>query len=52
MVTPHPQVLDMFRLKGADYDGWIAGMRRYRHRSTADGRADATANSPRRWSAC
>lgn len=32
MVTPHPQVLDMYRLKGADYDGWIAGMRRYRHR--------------------
>ena len=24
MVTPHPQVLDMYRLKGADYDGWIA----------------------------
>jgi NAD(P)-dependent dehydrogenase (short-subunit alcohol dehydrogenase family) len=37
MVTPHPQVLDMYRLKGADYDGWIAGMRRYRRRLTADG---------------
>jgi NAD(P)-dependent dehydrogenase (short-subunit alcohol dehydrogenase family) len=36
MVTPHPQVLDMYRLKGADYDGWIAGMRRYRRRLTAD----------------
>lgn len=30
MVLPHPQVLDMYRRKGADYDGWIAGMRRYR----------------------
>jgi NAD(P)-dependent dehydrogenase (short-subunit alcohol dehydrogenase family) len=29
MVLPHPQVLDMYRRKGADYDGWIAGMRRY-----------------------
>ena len=37
MVTPHPQVLDMYRLKGTDYDGWIAGMRRYRPRLTADG---------------
>jgi hypothetical protein len=37
MVMPHPQVLDMYRLKGADYDGWIAGMRRYRRRLTADG---------------
>jgi hypothetical protein len=37
MVTPHPQVLDMYRLKGTDYDGWIAGMRRYRRRLTADG---------------
>ncbi|CAN5334384.1 SDR family NAD(P)-dependent oxidoreductase [soil metagenome] len=29
MVLPHPAVLDMYRRKGADYDGWIAGMRRY-----------------------
>ncbi|MFN3006958.1 SDR family oxidoreductase [Mycolicibacterium wolinskyi] len=28
MVLPHPQVLDMFRGKGADYDGWVARMRR------------------------
>ena len=33
MVTPYPQVLDMYRLKGADYDGWIAGMRRYSMRA-------------------
>jgi len=32
LVLPHPDVLDMYRLKGADYDGWIAGMRRYRSR--------------------
>jgi NAD(P)-dependent dehydrogenase (short-subunit alcohol dehydrogenase family) len=36
LVLPHPEVLDMYRLKGADYDGWIAGMRRYRRR-LADG---------------
>ncbi|WP_078322163.1 SDR family oxidoreductase [Mycobacteroides chelonae] len=29
LVLPHPQVLDMYRQKGADYDRWIAGMRRY-----------------------
>jgi NAD(P)-dependent dehydrogenase (short-subunit alcohol dehydrogenase family) len=34
LVLPHPGVLDMWRGKGADYDGWIAGMRRYRRRLT------------------
>jgi NAD(P)-dependent dehydrogenase (short-subunit alcohol dehydrogenase family) len=29
MVLPHPAVLDMYRGKGADYDRWITGMRRY-----------------------
>lgn len=29
LVLPHPQVLDLYREKGADYDGWISGMRRY-----------------------
>lgn len=29
LVLPHPQVLDMYRQKGSDYDRWIAGMRRY-----------------------
>src|ERR1700757_2157783 len=36
LVLPHPEVLDMYRQKGADYDGWIAGMRRYRERLVAD----------------
>ena len=36
LVLPHPEVLDMYRQKGADYDGWIAGMRRYRGRLAAD----------------
>jgi hypothetical protein len=36
-VLPHPQVLDRFRQKGADCDGWIAGMRPYRRRLAADG---------------
>jgi NAD(P)-dependent dehydrogenase (short-subunit alcohol dehydrogenase family) len=30
LVLPHAEVLDMYRMKGADYDRWIAGMRRYR----------------------
>ena len=29
LVLPHPQVLEMYRHKGSDYDRWIAGMRRY-----------------------
>jgi NAD(P)-dependent dehydrogenase (short-subunit alcohol dehydrogenase family) len=29
LVLPHPAVLDMYRRKGADYERWIAGMRRY-----------------------
>ncbi|KAA0075517.1 SDR family NAD(P)-dependent oxidoreductase [Mycolicibacterium sp. P9-64] len=29
LVLPHPAVLDMYRHKGADYERWIAGMRRY-----------------------
>jgi NAD(P)-dependent dehydrogenase (short-subunit alcohol dehydrogenase family) len=31
LVLPHPEVLPMFRQKAADYDRWIAGMRRYQH---------------------
>ncbi|MBB3603807.1 NAD(P)-dependent dehydrogenase (short-subunit alcohol dehydrogenase family) [Mycolicibacterium sp. BK556] len=30
LVLPHPEVLTMYRQKGADYDRWIAGMRRYK----------------------
>lgn len=37
LVLPHPQVLDMYRRKGSDYDRWIAGMRRYQ-RSLRAGR--------------
>ncbi len=29
LVLPHPEVLTMYRHKGADYERWIAGMRRY-----------------------
>jgi NAD(P)-dependent dehydrogenase (short-subunit alcohol dehydrogenase family) len=35
LVLPHPHVLDMYRRKGEDYDGWIAGMRRYQRRLQA-----------------
>jgi len=30
LVLPHPEVLTMYRQKAADYDRWIAGMRRFR----------------------
>ncbi|MDZ4269486.1 MAG: SDR family NAD(P)-dependent oxidoreductase [Mycobacterium sp.] len=29
LVLPHPELLEMYRHKGGDYDRWIAGMRRY-----------------------
>ena len=29
LVLPHPVVLDMYRQKGADYERWLAGMRRF-----------------------
>jgi NAD(P)-dependent dehydrogenase (short-subunit alcohol dehydrogenase family) len=28
LITPHPEVLTYFRYKAADYDRWLAGMRR------------------------
>ncbi|AKK27925.1 SDR family oxidoreductase [Mycobacterium sp. EPa45] len=31
LVLPHPEVLTMYRQKGADYGRWIAGMRRFRN---------------------
>jgi NAD(P)-dependent dehydrogenase (short-subunit alcohol dehydrogenase family) len=30
LVLPHPEVLEYLRRKGADYDRWLAGMRRLR----------------------
>jgi len=29
LILPHPEVLDMYRHKGIDYDRWLRGMRRY-----------------------
>jgi NAD(P)-dependent dehydrogenase (short-subunit alcohol dehydrogenase family) len=29
LILPHPAVLEMYRHKGADYDRWLRGMRRY-----------------------
>jgi NAD(P)-dependent dehydrogenase (short-subunit alcohol dehydrogenase family) len=33
LILPHPEVLEFFRRKGADYDRWLAGMRRLRRAS-------------------
>jgi len=32
LILPHPQVLTFFQRKGADYDRWLAGMRRLQAR--------------------
>ncbi|NDK90223.1 SDR family oxidoreductase [Gordonia desulfuricans] len=29
LILPHPEVLEMYRRKGADYDRWLRGMRRF-----------------------
>ncbi|MFJ4653199.1 SDR family oxidoreductase [Nocardia sp. NPDC088792] len=29
LILPHPEVLEMYRRKGDDYDRWLSGMRRY-----------------------
>ena len=29
LILPHPQVLEFYKYKGADYDRWLAGMRRF-----------------------
>ncbi|HZR81498.1 MAG TPA: SDR family oxidoreductase [Candidatus Binatia bacterium] len=34
LILPHPQVLEYFRRKGADYDRWLRGMRRLQERYT------------------
>jgi NAD(P)-dependent dehydrogenase (short-subunit alcohol dehydrogenase family) len=36
LILPHPQVLDMYRQKGSDYDRWLRGMRRYQARLQQD----------------
>jgi NAD(P)-dependent dehydrogenase (short-subunit alcohol dehydrogenase family) len=35
LVLPHPEVLEFFRRKAADYDRWLAGMRRLQARVQA-----------------
>jgi NAD(P)-dependent dehydrogenase (short-subunit alcohol dehydrogenase family) len=35
LILPHPQVLEYFRRKAADYDRWLAGMRRLQSRFPA-----------------
>jgi hypothetical protein len=36
LVLPHPEVQGMYRQKGADYDAWIDGMRRYQRALRGD----------------
>ncbi|QDQ98736.1 SDR family oxidoreductase [Tomitella fengzijianii] len=36
LILPHPEVLDMYRRKGSDYDRWLRGMQRYQE-SLLDG---------------
>ncbi|WP_280340604.1 SDR family oxidoreductase [Nocardia neocaledoniensis] len=38
LILPHPQVLDMYRNKGSDYDRWLRGMRRYQSALLAETR--------------
>ncbi|MFD4439804.1 SDR family oxidoreductase [Nocardia sp. NPDC058519] len=38
LILPHPQVLEMYRHKGADYDRWLGGMRRYQSSLLAETR--------------
>src|SRR4051812_12012659 len=35
LILPHPEVLDFFQRKAADYDRWLAGMRRLQERVQA-----------------
>ena len=37
LVLPHPELLEMYRHKGGDYDRWISGMRRYQRALRAQG---------------
>ncbi|MDN6374208.1 MAG: SDR family oxidoreductase [Brevibacterium aurantiacum] len=32
LILPHPQVLDLYSMKGRDYDPWLKGMSRDQHR--------------------
>lgn len=35
LALPHPEVLEMYRMKGQDYDRWLRGMRRYQDKLRA-----------------
>ena len=37
LILPHPEVATYFQRKAADYDRWLAGMRRLRAQTTAEG---------------
>ncbi|MBF6292447.1 SDR family oxidoreductase [Nocardia farcinica] len=37
LILPHPEVLEMYRRKGADYDRWLVGMRRFQSALLGEG---------------
>ncbi|WP_067568716.1 SDR family oxidoreductase [Nocardia acidivorans] len=39
LILPHPEVLEMYRRKGADYDRWLSGMRQYQRRLLEDAKS-------------
>lgn len=45
LILPHPEVLDMYRMKGSDYDRWLAGMSRYQDRLNDQNRSTEESTS-------
>ena len=48
LILPHPEVLTFFQRKAADYDRWLAGMRRLQARLAAAALTHASAPARRR----
>lgn len=43
LALPHPEVIDMYRMKGSDYDRWLRGMRRYQKKLNEEAAAAVSA---------
>jgi NAD(P)-dependent dehydrogenase (short-subunit alcohol dehydrogenase family) len=46
LILPHPEVLDFFQRKGADYEHWLSGMRRLQREADLGDDLDQTGASP------